>query len=277
MAGGDHTHRRWWKVYHQRILDGLEHCRECGRPDHPRNWLTFDHLVPKCRGRALTLANATILCEDCQEDKADQTWDHLISLAEEEAAAPRELRWALLAGVEAFRMADRSRNVVTKSIDGSAVTVYRHHALGMVCARCPMVDGDDVAFRCDLDGLTDHLQQHIALGQRVPEWVFEDMPAFVAVARSQFHPIPAPRSPGDLSTSRCGAVAGRADRQGERCRWGSAPDARFNPRWSSSGPAPGGTGRRSCWKHVSASPGAAPDRAEIGDPSRGPSCRRDGG
>lgn len=194
MAGGDHTHRRWWKVYHQRIVDGLERCRSCGRPDDPRNWLTFDHLVPKSRGRALTLTNATILCEDCQADKADRAWDHLVSLADEEAAAPRARRWALLAGVEAFRAA-QSRAVVTKSIDGSAITVYRHHALGMVCARCPMARGCDVAFRCDVDTLTVHLQAHVVLGQRVPEWVFEDVVRLAAATRLHFHPVPKPRDP----------------------------------------------------------------------------------
>lgn len=179
----NHSKTLWFRTYRQRIADGLERCRGCGRGEDPRNWLTFDHLVPKARGRTLTLDNATILCEDCQHDKADQLWPHLVSLADEEARAPREQRWSLLAQVAAFR-ASTSHFVVRRDVDGAAVSILNHRILRLVCVRCSLApDTALVAFGCDVEGLADHMRAHRAAGDRVPDWAFEDIPATPDTAR----------------------------------------------------------------------------------------------
>lgn len=178
---GHHSRTLWFRTYRQRILDGSERCRGCGRVDDPRNWLTFDHLIPKAHGTNLTFDNATILCEDCQDEKKDRIWPRLVSLASEETAAPRERRWALLAQVAAFRVADR-RKVAGRDVDGCAVTLFLHPRRGPLCVRCPATDGGtDVRFAPgDLAAVLAHLRRHQAAGEHIPGWVFDDVPAWMA-------------------------------------------------------------------------------------------------
>lgn len=88
----------WVRVYRARIALRLERCRGCnalpGGKGGTRRF-TLDHLVPASRGGTSAMANATILCEGCNTRKAaEDAPEHWVSLAEEEAAAPPELRWS---------------------------------------------------------------------------------------------------------------------------------------------------------------------------------------
>jgi hypothetical protein len=83
--------RVWFRVYRARIEQYQEYCRRCKIVAAD---LTFDHVQPYSRGGTPTFDNTTILCPPCNQLKADSAWPDLRSLAEEEAAAPPDRRWA---------------------------------------------------------------------------------------------------------------------------------------------------------------------------------------
>jgi hypothetical protein len=85
--------RSWSRIYRNRMDLGLEHCRQC----HTNRDLTFDHIRPRSlRGSGRSMSNLTILCFSCNTRRGNRPARVLVSLADEEAAAPPERRWSQL-------------------------------------------------------------------------------------------------------------------------------------------------------------------------------------
>lgn len=77
--------RAWYLRYHDRIMLGLETCRNCGTNEN----LTFGHDVAHVRGGSLNMENCTIMCLPCNKRQGTRRWSGLISLAAEEALLAR--------------------------------------------------------------------------------------------------------------------------------------------------------------------------------------------
>lgn len=86
----------WVRVYRARIRLGLERCRVCGCVNAwgTARQLTLDHIYPRALGGPSQMENATILCVTHNNLKAAGPGVYTVSLALEEAKAPRKQRWS---------------------------------------------------------------------------------------------------------------------------------------------------------------------------------------
>jgi hypothetical protein len=86
----------WVRAYRARIRLGLERCRVCGCVNAwgTDRQLSLDHIWPRSRGGTSQMENATILCVVENNKKADGPGEYTVSLAQEEAMAPRQRRWS---------------------------------------------------------------------------------------------------------------------------------------------------------------------------------------